>query len=85
MTGGTGPTFSSLLPNGQYNPGALNVEFDIPVVAQHTPQGNALIRVWGIGLQMIGQGYSANLNGGTWSLSAGMSKGCRWRTPRSRA
>lgn len=81
VTGGTGPTFSSLLPNGQYNPGALNVEFDIPVVAQHTPQGNALIRVWGIGLQMIGQGYSANLNGGTWSLSAGMSKGLPLANP----
>lgn len=79
------PTFSSRVrqQNGQYinNPGALNVEFDIPVVGLALPQGNAWIRVSGIGLRAIGQG--ANLNADPASgrppckfiLSAGLMRG----------
>jgi hypothetical protein len=70
--GNGGSTFTSYV-NGQTIAGALNIEFDIPIYPFDTPQGGSLIRVWGIGLQMIGQ--SANLNGAKFVLSAGMKKG----------
>lgn len=68
----SGPSFSSLA-NGATNPGALNIEFDVKVVPMHTPQGQSLISVWGVGLAMIGQ--AANLNGASFTLKAGMAKG----------
>lgn len=58
---GPGPTFTSLNANGTTNPAALHVELDIPISPQHAPQGNSWIRVWGVGVRMIGQ--AANLNG----------------------
>jgi hypothetical protein len=70
---GSGPSFSSQLPNGQYNPGALNIELDIPVTAWNTPQGKQFIRIWGVGLQMIGS--AADLNGQNFLLQAGMTQG----------
>lgn len=70
--GNGGSTFTSFV-NGKTDPGALQIEFDIPVVPYNTPQGGSLIRVWGIGLQMIGQ--ASNLNGTKFVLSAGMQKG----------
>lgn len=75
---GAGPTFTSFA-NGVNIPGALQLEFDIPVVAFDSPQGNGLIRVWGVGLQMIGQ--AANLNGAQFTLSAGMQKGLPLANP----
>lgn len=75
---GGGSTFTSYV-NGQTLPGALNIEFDLPVVPFNTPQGNAIIRVWGIGLPMIGQ--AANLNGQNFVLSAGMQKGLPLANP----
>lgn len=70
-------TFSSQLPgqNGSMvnNPGALNIQFDIPVVPFNTPQGKQIITVWGVGLKMLGS--AANLNGQFFTLSAGMMKG----------
>jgi hypothetical protein len=77
--GSGGSTFTSLLPNGNTNPGALNIEFDLPVIPFHTPQGGAWCRVWGIGLSMIGQ--SANLNQQNFVLSAGMQKGLPLANP----
>jgi hypothetical protein len=57
----------------RYNPGGLNIEFDIPVVTADTPQGLAEISVSGVGLQMIGQLTPlANQN---LTLSAGMQLG----------
>ena len=73
-----GSTFTSFV-NGQTVPGALTIEFDIPVVPFHTPQGQASIRIWGIGLGMISQ--AANLNGAKFSLSAGMQKGLPLANP----
>lgn len=88
ITGGTsdgftkskngGTTFTSYA-RGASIPGALNVEFDIPVAPFNTPQGQALIRVWGVGLGMIGQ--AADLNGQNISLSAGMKKGLPLANP----
>jgi hypothetical protein len=67
-----GSTFTSFA-NGQTIPGALDIEFDFPVYPFATPQGQSLIRVWGIGLGMIGQ--SANLNFQNFKFYAGMKPG----------
>jgi len=73
-----GSTFTSYA-NGKNIPGALNVEFDMPVVTWDSPQGNGLIRVWGVSLGMIGQ--ASNLNGANITLSAGMQKGLPLANP----
>lgn len=73
-----GSTFSSVL-NGKNNPGALNIEFDLPNVVLANPQGQAIIRVWGVGLQMLGQ--AADLNGQNFVLRAGMGKGLPLANP----
>jgi hypothetical protein len=74
-----GSTFTSYI-NGKTDPGALNIEFDIPVAPFNTPQGSAIIRVWGISLQMIGQ--SSDLAGQNIRLSAGMKKGLPLANPK---
>lgn len=68
-----GMPISSLLPNGQFNPGALQVELDIPVAPYNTPTGTGLVRVWGIGLQQISASF--DLNGLAISVYGGMSPG----------
>ena len=78
FTRGTGPTFSSLakLPfTGQVvpDPGALNIELDVPVSQLAKPQGAARLKIWGVGLQMLGQ--ASQLAGMNVQLSAGMSAG----------
>jgi hypothetical protein len=51
--------FKSTQPNGLADPGALNVELDIPVTQFGTPYSNndagCYVRIWGIPLQEIGQ------------------------------
>lgn len=47
-------TFSSH-PNGQYDPCALNVLFDMPVLPYHTPAGGQTIQIEGIPLSAISQ------------------------------
>ena len=84
----TGATFSSLANGatnpqvGANNPYAQNVEIDLPIVPMHTPQGKAVVRVWGVGIQQISQ--AANLNGQNFSLSAGMSPGLPLVSPPAR-
>jgi|HubBroStandDraft_4_1064222.scaffolds.fasta_scaffold20305_5 hypothetical protein len=77
-------TFSSTVQqNGQIvnNPGALNLEADIPIVGFALPQGGSFIRVSGVGLKTIGQSSNLNRNPATGAppatfiLSAGMLKG----------
>lgn len=67
-----GSTFTSFV-KGLTDPNALNVEFDAPVSAWNQSQGRQWIRIWGVGLPMIGQ--AANLNGANFTLSAGMQAG----------
>jgi len=90
VPGGKGPTFSSRVSqNGQYinNPGALNLELDIPIVGYALPQGNAFIRLSGIGIRSIGQGSNLNPNpdagqpGATFILAGGMMKGLPLANP----
>jgi hypothetical protein len=81
-----GLALTSLLPtgpqnpiSGQANPAALNIEFDISAVALNDPDNNAWARVWGLGLQDIGN--ASDLNGLDISISAGMSKGLPLANP----
>jgi hypothetical protein len=84
FTRGTGPTFSSLakLPfTGQIvpDPGALNLELDCPISQLAKPQGAARLKIWGPGLQMLGQ--ASQLAGMNVTLSAGMSAGLPLANP----
>jgi hypothetical protein len=81
---GTGPTFSTLYRDAltgrmMTNPGALNIEFDIPVTRLATPQGGFRIKIHGVGLRMIGQ--AANLAGMNFSMKAGMAPGLPLANP----
>ena len=71
-----GQTAYTSHPNGPTSlpdPGALNVEIDIPVGPEHLPMGGAMVRVWGIGLQVIAQ--SSSLTGKSISVYGGMGVG----------
>lgn len=76
-----GSTFTSYV-GGQTLPGALNIEFDIPVYPFAQPQGKAIIRVWGVGLPMIGQ--ATKLAFQNFSLRAGMQSGLPLANPKQR-
>lgn len=82
--GSGGSTFTSFM-NGKTLPGALQIEFDIPVYPFNQPQGSAAIRVWGIGLAMIAQAANLNPVNGVpttnFQLSAGMQKGLPLANP----
>ena len=72
-----GASYTSYV-NGQTLPGAWDVTFDLPVIGQGTPQGNATIQIWGISVAEIaqannlgptaaggpGSGYNVQLFGG---------------------
>jgi hypothetical protein len=73
-----GSTFTSYV-NGKTLDGALNIEFDFPVYPFSNPQGNSMIRVWGVGLPMIAQ--ATNLNGSNFVLKAGMQAGLPLANP----
>jgi len=46
--------------NGKTLPGALNVEFDIPVTVYAVPFGEAFVRIWGVSLAEISQANDLN-------------------------
>lgn len=75
--------YSSRLQNGAVDPGALNVELDIPVqgFAEPLSQGGtgASVRVWGISLEDISQ--ASNLNGKAIKVYGGMQKGLPLANP----
>lgn len=72
-------TFSSVA-NGVTLPGALLVEMDIPLYQFAQPAGQAMLRVWGIGLQQIAQ--ASNLNNMNIAIFGGMSKGLPLANPK---
>lgn len=74
-----GASYTSFI-NGQTLPGAWDVELDIPVIGQATPQGQALARVWGISQQEISQ--ANDLNGKNIAIYGGMQKGLPLAKPR---
>jgi hypothetical protein len=63
-------------------PGALMVEFDLPVAGLAQPWGAAMVRVWGISLQDLGQ--AADLNGLEVYVYGGMAKGLPLANPQQR-
>lgn len=65
--------------NGKYDTGALNIELDIPVVTYDVPWGGAFVRVWGIGINIVGQSH--NFNGMDIKVSGGMAKGLPLSNP----
>ncbi len=74
-----GATYTSFA-NGKNLANAWDVELDVPVIGQATPQGFALCRVWGISLQEIGQ--ANDLVGKNISIFGGMQKGYPLANPR---
>jgi len=71
--------FSSLREDGSNNPGALDVELDIPVYTFDAPTGAAQVKIWGISIQDIGAAF--NLNEKTIEIYAGMTKGLPLANP----
>lgn len=63
----------SSVVRGRTDPGALDVEFDIPVTSFGTPWGGGYVRVWGIGLPTLAQ--SSDFNGCDIEVFGGMEKG----------
>ena len=72
------------------NPGALDIELDIPVYASAQPGGSAIVRVWGISLQQITNAFDLNdrhieVHGGSWRPSrVGVVRPCLWLSARVR-
>jgi len=86
-----GLPISSLLPNGQTNPAALNVELDIPVASLASPDGQAIVTIWGLGLQDIKTAWGLGLQvasaqgqqqeGALITIYGGMAKGLPLANP----
>jgi hypothetical protein len=83
-----GLALTSLLPNspqnpttGLTNPAALQIEFDLAIANVTDPDNSqgAMLRVWGLGLQDIGN--AADLNGLNVSIFAGMARGLPLANP----
>lgn len=66
-------------PNGQFDPGALNVEFDMPVLAYDTPAGGQTITIEGISLDTISQ--AQNFAGANIVVRGGMQAGLPLANP----
>lgn len=88
-----GGKLTSLLPNGQFNPAALNVEIDVTQSYAHLPSGASMLRIWGLSLKDLSNAYNLGqfgrpptgpddpTNGAKISLFAGMSKGLPLANP----
>ena len=76
---GTAP-LSSHLDSGHVNPGALNIEFDIPVGIYSTASENqSYLRIWGLGLADISSAF--DLNNAVIRIYGGMMKGLPLANP----
>lgn len=83
ITGATGAqssfTLSSLGDDGNFNPSALNIEFDATVYTNAVPQTLTTVRIWGVPLRssagLPGIDQASDLNKAKITLKAGMSKG----------
>jgi hypothetical protein len=65
--------------DGKTIPGALNVEFDIPIFTQDAPMGGGYIKIWGVGLKTVGQ--ASDFNGSSIKIYGGMQKGLPLANP----
>ena len=66
-----GMPITSLLPNGQTNPAALNIELDIPVAPQGVPgDGQTIVTIWGLSLLDIRTSYGLGIQSAAASTQA---------------
>jgi hypothetical protein len=75
---------SSLTSQGQVNMAALQVEFDIAQAYMHAPQGQAFVRIWGLGIEAQGTAYNLNSQPGkpvNITVYGGMSRGLPLANP----
>lgn len=73
-----GSSFTSFV-NGKTDPNALNIELDIQAYAAHIAGGGSYVRLWGIGLNQLGQ--SSDLNGANIEVYGGMQAGLPLANP----
>lgn len=73
-------SWSSLDSFGKTNPGALNVELDIPLTPSNTPNGNVNVRIWGIPIKDISTDWGSLY----FQMKAGMAKGLPLANPNQR-
>lgn len=78
-TGAEVATFTSFI-NGKSNPGALNVELDIPVKPFATPIGGSIVRIWGVPLKQISQATA--LSSQSIAIFGGFQKGLPLANPK---
>jgi hypothetical protein len=78
-TGASQALYTSALPNGQNDPGALRINFDIPVAAGASPAGQAYIKIYGVNFPDLA--YAAALNGSDITVTGGMAKGLPLANP----
>lgn len=78
-TGAVVRRYTSATADGTVIPGALQVEFDIPIVAYGSPNSGGYLRIWGVSLKDIGQ--ANDLNNKVITVRAGMSQGLPLANP----
>ena len=59
--------------SGLTDPGALNIEMDIPVVSEEIPSGQGYLKIWGVSLDMVN--HASKLNYQNITIYAGFQKG----------
>lgn len=78
--GGTAPSFAwGSHPGGQFDPGALNVMFDMPVLPYGVPAGGQTISIEGVSLEAISQ--AQDFAGAQIMIRGGMQKGLPLANP----
>lgn len=71
-SGNAGAVYTSLA-GGKVDPGALQMEMDLPVYTFSAPMGNAYVRLTGVSLETVGQ--ASDFNGAPIKVYGGMSAG----------
>lgn len=74
--------FKSQTQDGNFLPGALNIELDLPIVDVNSPTGDAYVRVWGISIKDINE--SSNFNNKIIEVYGGMQKGLPLANPKQK-
>jgi hypothetical protein len=75
----SGQPLTSLSPDGSFNPGALQIELNIPLYPLHSSGAGTYVKVWGVGLQDIQ--HQSDFNNLGIKVYGGMSKGLPLATP----
>lgn len=66
-------------PYGQFDPGALNVEFDMPIAPYATPMGAMAVTIYGVPKEDLSQAY--RFEGMEITVNGGMQKGLPLANP----